>query len=68
VRLLFVPRLRRAGYHALVVCSTSGSAAYTAPAQYGQYRDMAGNTALFPAKSIIVGTAPVLLETGRVRH
>lgn len=56
--------LSRAGYLGLVVWNTSGPAPYTVPSQYVQHRDLAGNIALLPVKSILVGAAPILLETG----
>lgn len=53
------------GYQAEVVWNTSGNASFTAPSQFVQYRDVAGNTHKVSANGVVtIGVSPIILETG----
>jgi hypothetical protein len=52
------------GYQAQVVWNTQGSANYTVPSPFTQYRDLAGTTLPVPsARTVTIGQQPILLET-----
>jgi hypothetical protein len=51
------------GNQAQVVWYTSGNQTYTAPSQFTQYRDLAGNTyPISPGQQLTIGVKPILLE------
>jgi hypothetical protein len=55
---------RSGGYQASAVWNTEGSSTYTAPSQFTQYRDLAGNTYPIPSNyEVPIGLKPILLET-----
>jgi hypothetical protein len=54
---------RSGGYEARAVWNTVGNSTYTAPSQFTQYRDLAGNTYPIPSDhEIPIGPKPILLE------
>ena len=61
---------RANNYEALAVWDSSGNcfdcttATYAVPAQFKQYRDLAGNLTPISASTVPIGPRPILLETG----
>jgi len=54
---------RSGGYSARAVWNTNGNSTYTAPSQFTQYRDLAGNTYTIPlTHQVTIGRKPILLE------
>jgi len=54
---------RSGGYQASAVWNMDGNSTYTAPSQFTQYRDLAGNTYPIPSNyEIPIGLKPILLE------
>jgi len=54
---------RSGGYQASAVWNTGGTSTYTAPSQFTQYRNLAGNTYSIPSDhEIPIGLEPILLE------
>lgn len=54
---------RPGGYEAEITWNSTQTVSYSAPAQYTQYRDLAGHNFPLPTP-MQVGNSPVLLETG----
>jgi polysaccharide biosynthesis protein PslG len=51
------------GYEAQIVWDTQGTSTFTAPDQFTQYRDVAGNTYAIPSDhQVTIGYKPILLE------
>jgi hypothetical protein len=59
------PLTRAGGYQALVVWNSSKTLSYKAPAQYTDFRDLAGNVGPLSGGRVPVGESPVLIETGK---
>jgi hypothetical protein len=65
---------RSGGYQALAVWDTSQTcnngncttSNFSAPSQYTQYQDLAGNTTAVSGGTVKIGAKPILLETGRI--
>jgi hypothetical protein len=54
---------RSSGYQARAVWNTDGASTYTAPSEFTQYRDLAGNTHSMPSNhQVPIGLKPILLE------